>query len=298
LIQAKAQRFIRWVAFAMWLLVTLELFTLRETVLTEIKTVLTAEIAIGSLSISASDVLLFFALVWAAFLISRFVRFALEEDVYPRFPMAHGIPYAISTILNYLILLVGFFLAVGAAGFDLTRFTVLVGAFGVGIGFGLQNIFNNFVSGLILLFERPVKIGDEIKIADASGTVRRIGIRASIVRQWDNSEIIVPNSKLISENVQNWSRSPRGRRGIEIPVSVARGTDPGLVTQLITRVAADHPLVAEKPEPQVSLVDFTTLALNFRLRAWATDPGKKSQVASELVIAVSQALAKNDIAVS
>src|SRR5262245_472903 len=91
--------------------------------------------------------------------------------------LEHGIPYAISTIVNYLILLLGFFFAVSAAGFDLTRIAALVGAFGMGIGLGLQNIFNNFISGLILLFERPVNIGDEIKIGESSGVVRRIGIR-------------------------------------------------------------------------------------------------------------------------
>ena len=295
-IQEKAQKFIRWIAFVLWLLITLEFFTLRETVFRELKNILTAELSLGSLSISAIDVLLFFAVVWAAFLISRFVRFALEEDVFPRFSLDHGIPYAISTILNYVILLVGFFFAVGAAGFDLTRFTVLVGAFGVGIGFGLQNIFNNFVSGLILLFERPVNIGDEIMIEDATGTVRRIGIRASVIRQWDNSEIIVPNSKLISENVKNWTRSTR-KRGIEVLVRVAHGTDTQLVTELLAKVAAKHPLVAENPAPQVLLTDFGALELNFKLRAWATDFNKSTQITSELAMAVSQKLAENNIAV-
>lgn len=297
IIQQKANKITRWIASALWLVIALELFTLRESVFSRIRALLTTEMNVGSLSISAGDVLLFFALVWAAFLISRLVRFALEEDVYPRFSLAHGIPYAISTILNYVILLVGFFFAVGAAGFDLTRFTVLVGAFGVGIGFGLQNIFNNFVSGLILLFERPVKIGDEIRIEDATGTVRRIGIRASVIGQWDNSEIIVPNSKLISENVKNWTRSTR-KRGLEIPISVAHGADTRLVTELLTRVAAAHPLVAQKPEPQVLLNDVGTSALNFKLRAWATDSSKTNHIASELAMAVSQTLTENNIAVS
>ncbi|HEX6127312.1 MAG TPA: mechanosensitive ion channel domain-containing protein [Pyrinomonadaceae bacterium] len=298
MIQRKMQKFIRWIAAWLWLVVTLEFFTLREPFFSRIKALLTTEVNVGSLNISAGDVLLFFVLVWAAFLLSRFIRFALEEDVYPRFSLAHGIPYAVSTILNYVILLVGFFFAVGAAGFDLTRFTVLVGAFGVGIGFGLQNIFNNFVSGLILLFERPVKIGDEIRIQDATGTVRRIGIRASVIRQWDNSEIIVPNSKLISENVKNWTRSTRSKRGVEVLVSVAQGTDTGIVTELLKGVAAAHPLVAEKPEPQVLLSDVGAATLNFKLRAWATEFNKTTQISSELAMAISRALAEKEIAVS
>lgn len=296
-IQEKAQKFIRVVAFVLWLFATLEFFTLRQTVFEQARAIMTADLNLGSLSISAFDVLLFFFVVWAAFLLSRFIRFALEEDVYPRFSLAHGIPYAISTIINYIILLIGFFFAVGAAGFDLTRFTVLVGAFGVGIGFGLQNIFNNFVSGLILLFERPVKIGDEIKVdGEASGTVRRIGIRASRIRLWDNSEIIVPNSKLISENVKNWSSYAR-KRGIEIPVSVAHGTDANLVIELLTEAARAHPLVTEKPAPQVLLSDIASPALNFKLRAWTAQADKTSRITSELTADISRKLTENNIEV-
>jgi small-conductance mechanosensitive channel len=248
------------------------------------------------LSISAWDLLLFFAVVWAAFLLSRFVRFALEEDVYPRFSVEHGIPYAVSTIVNYVILLVGFFFAVAAAGFDLTQFTILAGAFGVGIGFGLQNIVNNFVSGLILLFERPVKIGDEIKIGDASGTIQRIGIRASLIKQWDNSEIIVPNSKLISENVTNWTFSAR-KRGIEIPVSITPGAEPRTVIELLEKVAAAHPLVAKNPSPQVLLSEIGAPSLNFKLRVLTKHFDKTNQISTELAIAVSETLAANNIAV-
>lgn len=295
-IQEKLKKFIFFVAFLLWLLITLESFTLRDAVFSEARALLTAKLNIGSLSISAGDVILFFLVVWAAFKLSRFIRFALEEDVYPRFTLAHGIPYAISTIINYLILLLGFFFAVGAAGLDLTRLTVLVGAFGVGIGFGLQNIFNNFVSGLILLFERPVKVGDDIKIGDDSGVVRRIGIRASRIRQWDNSEIIVPNSKLISENVKNNS-FPSRKRGIEIPVSVSHTTDTELITKLLKQVARENPDVAERPEPQVILREIVTPTLNFKLRVWTTQTESTLKIAGELAIAISRKLSENNIEV-
>src|SRR6202043_2279753 len=127
-----------------------------------------------------------------AFLVSKFLRFLLEEDVYQHFRLERGLPYAISTMLHYSILLVGFFVALGALGIDLTKITILAGAFSVGIGFGLQNVINNFVSGLILLFERPIKIGDVIKVSGVVGEVRRIGIRASVIRSADGSEVIVP----------------------------------------------------------------------------------------------------------
>src|SRR5215471_12693137 len=296
-IQGKARKFIRWVVFALWLLLSLGAFNVRRPLFRAAKAALTAKLTLGSLNISAGDVLLFFAVVWAAFLLSRFIRFALEEDVYPRLTLEHGIPYAISTIVNYLILLLGFFFAVSAAGFDLTRITVLVGAFGVGIGFGLQNIFNNFISGLILLFERPVNIGDEIKIGESSGVVRRIGIRASRIRQWDNSEIIVPNSKLISETVKNGSFALQ-KRGIEIPVSVAHVADVNVVINLLTEVARANPLVAEKPEPQVILSEIVSPSLNFKLRVWTSHAGEGVRLTGELAVAISQRLAENNVVVS
>ena len=267
MMQERARKVVRFIAFILWLLSALEFFTLREIVFGQARAILTAELNVGSLSISAGDVLLFFVVVWAAFLVSRFVRFVLNEDVFPRLSLGHGIPYAVSTILNYLILLIGFFFAV-----------------------------NNFVSGLILLFERPVKVGDEIKIGEATGTIRRIGIRASRMRQWDNSEIIVPNSKLISENVKNWSHSGR-KRGVEISVSVAHGADANQVIELLSATARAHPLVVEKPAPQVLLSEIVSPALNFKLRAWTTDYDKTTQIASDLAVAVSKKLSENNIEV-
>lgn len=297
LIQRRLRKYLRWLAIGLWALIALELLTLREFVLQSVKAFLTAELSWGSLNISLGNVLLFALTVWAAFALARFVRFALEEDVYPRIELERGLPYAISTVLNYTILLIGFFLAVAAAGFDLTRFTILVGAFGVGIGFGLQNIINNFVSGLILLFERPVKVGDVIQIADATGTVQSIGIRASIVRVWDNSEIIVPNSKLIADSVTNWTFSSR-QRGIEIPISAARAAEPQRVLELLREIAAAHPLVADAPAPQTLFDETTADALKFRLRAWTNDFSQALKIRSDLVAAINEKFAENNILIS
>ena len=278
-------------AVALWITSALESFSLRRAVFRDARALLTTDLSVGSLAISAADVLLFVLVVWIAFAVSRLLRFALEEDVFPRVSLARGVPYAISTIVNYAVLLLGFFFAVSAAGLDLTRVTVLVGAFGVGIGFGLQTIFNNFISGLILLFERPIEVGDEIRIGDASGTVRRIGIRASRIRQWDNAEVIVPNSRLISENVKNWTLSSR-RRGIEIPVSVDRSVGTGRVIEVLTRVAVAHPSVSAEPVPQVLLGDIAPPpTLQYRLRVWTEQSGQATRIASELAIAIGEALA-------
>ena len=296
LIQNRLRKFLRFVAIVLWAILTLDFLSLREPIFEWVKGVLTAKLTLGSLSISAGDILLFIATVWAAFLLARFINFVLEEDVYPRFSLERGIPYAISTILRYVILLLGFLFAVAAVGFDLTKFTILAGAFGVGIGFGLQNIINNFVSGIILLFERPVKVGDSVQINDATGIVRRIGIRASLVQTWDDAEIIVPNSKLISDSVTNWTFSSL-QRGIEIPIGVDYGTDPRIVIELLEKTVAKHPLVAENPSPKVLFTEFGADSLNFKVRAWTTHGDQWVGIRSDLAVAVNEALAENKIIV-
>src|SRR5687768_10294437 len=154
-----------------------------------------------------------------------------------------------------------------AIGLDMTKFTILAGAFTVGVGFGLQNIFNNFVSGMILLFERPVQVGDVIQIEDVSGVVERIGIRASIVRTSNGSEVIVPNGKLISERLINWTFSDR-QRGIEVGVSVVLGSDPARVIAVLERVAGEHPKVMKQPPPNALLTRLGPDWMGFELRAY------------------------------
>jgi hypothetical protein len=176
-------------------------------------------------------VLVFVATVWAAFAVSRFLRFLLDEDIYYHWHLAQGVPQAISTIVHYAILLIGFFVGLAVLGVDLTKVTILAGAFTVGVGFGLQTVVNNFVCELILLFERPIKVGDIIQIDTDIGEVRRIGIRACAIRTRDGSEIIVPNGTIISNKVTNWTLSDR-YRAIEVSVTVARGPAPQRVIEV------------------------------------------------------------------
>ena len=180
---------------------------------------------------------------------STFIRFVLREDVYPHTRLTRGMSYAISSLLNYVIVALGFLLALGALGLDLTKVTVLAGAFGVGIGFGLQSVVNNFVSGLILLFERPVHVGDIIEVGDISGEVSRIGIRASTLRTWQGAEIIVPNAQLVTDQVTNWTLSDRTRR-IDLPVGVDYGSAPDKVVEVLEAVARAHPQIMQTPRPR------------------------------------------------
>ena len=166
-------------AFLIWVSRFLALIGLQDEMLSLLTSILYARLERGSISISLVDVLAFVITVWIASLLSSFIRFALQEDVFPRMRVAPGSSYAISSLLHYVILALGVVVGLGVMGVNLTSVSVLAGAFGVGIGFGLQSVVNNFISGLILLFERPVHVGDTIEVGDLQGEIRHIGIRAS-----------------------------------------------------------------------------------------------------------------------
>jgi len=297
MIQRRTSRLLEFLAFLFWLSLLLNFFGLLTPVVAATESALNANLRIGSFNITLGDILVALIAVWVSFLVSKFVRFLLEEDVYDHLHLASGIPYAISTMLHYAILVLGFLVALSALGIDLTKLTILIGAFTVGIGFGLQNIINNFVSGLILLFERPIKIGDVIEVGGNMGEVRRIGIRASVIRTLDGSEIIVPNGSFISGQVTNWTFSDR-QRAVEVSVNVAGDTDPRRVTELLKRTAAAHPDVAREPSPQVYVTSFTAGAVTYQLRAWTDRQEDWAQLRSDLSLAVKDALARETIAIT
>jgi small-conductance mechanosensitive channel len=296
MIQRRTCRVLEVLAFLFWLNLLLSFFGLRDPLIATIETALNANLAIGSFNITLGSILAALITVWASFQVSKFLRFVLEEDVYHHLKLARGIPYAISTMLHYVILVLGFFLALGALGIDLTKLTILVGAFTVGIGFGLQNIINNFVSGLILLFERPIKVGDVIDVGGNVGEVSRIGIRASVIRTADGSEIIVPNGSLISSQVTNWTFSDR-TRAVEVTINVVGGVDPQRVIELLKSTATSHPGVAKEPPPQVYVTNFSAGAVTFQLRAWTDRHEDWTQLRSDLSLALNEALVREKIAI-
>ena len=208
--------------------------------------------------------------------------------------LPRGVPFALSTLLHYLILVFGFFVALGVLGVDLTKATILAGALGVGVGFGLQNVVNNFVSGLILLFERPVQVGDTVVIDDVTGEVQHIGIRSCVVRTWDGAEVILPNALFISDPVTNWTLSNRLRR-ITLAVGVAYGSDPAVVTELLRTVAAAYPGVLAFPEPLALFTGFGDSALNFQLRVWTDRSDSWVAVQSDLYLAIYKTLVEAGI---
>ncbi len=222
-VQANGARLVNLGGIALWAALTLMGFGLWEAFTRAARAAWSFELAYGSLAVSLGDVLTFALTIWAAIGLARLTRFVLEGDVLAHFDTQRGVAHAVARTAQYLVLLLGFFAAAAAAGIDMNRFAILAGAFGVGIGFGLQNIVNNFVSGLILLYERPIQVGDTIEVGGVFGDVERIGMRSSTVRTWEGAEVIVPNATLISERVTNWTLSDRTRR-IDVRVGVAYGS--------------------------------------------------------------------------
>ncbi|MCH6573621.1 MAG: mechanosensitive ion channel family protein [Bacteroidetes bacterium] len=210
-------------------------------------------------------VLLLFLLIF----ISKRIRNWLVHTVLAKSTLDLGTRTAIGTITRYAIILIGLMIILQSVGIDLSTLTVLAGALGVGIGFGLQNVTNNFVSGIIILFERPIKVGDRIEVGNISGDVVRISMRATTVLTNDNISVIVPNSEFISSQVINWSHNDRNVR-FNIPVGVSYKEDPQKVKELLLSVADDNTAVLKEPLPDVIFDEFGDSSLNFILRVWTT----------------------------
>ena len=281
-------RLIRVVTVIGWAAMTLQGFGAFDATVEGLKEAVDSKISIGDFSVSPGDILIFFIVVWLTFKISQLLRFVLEVDVLQHLDLPRGVPGAITRVTHYALVVLGVMIGASAAGLDFSRINLIVGALGVGIGFGLQNVVNNFVSGLILLFERPIRVGDKIQLAELFGTVKNIGMRASIVRTFQGAEVIVPNANLISAEVINWTLSD-DRRRMELPVGVTYGTDPENVINILVEVAKEHPDVMSDPEPAALFRGFGDSSLDFQLRAWTR--GDFVQVSSDLLVAVNCALA-------
>jgi small-conductance mechanosensitive channel len=227
-------------------------------------------------------VLFSFLLVYLAAKINKVVTYHLLAGSH----IELGVRIAVGTIVKYVVVTVGILIILQTAGINLSSITILFGALGVGIGFGLQNITNNFVSGLIILFERPIKVGDRIEVSGVAGDVVDISMRATTIITNDNISIIVPNSEFISSTVINWSHTDRNIR-FNFPVGVSYREDPRQIRELLLEIALDNPGVSKDPKPDVLFSGFGDSALNFNLRVWTSEyinrPGVlKSQLYYEI----------------
>ena len=218
----------------------------------------------------------------------------LQTQLYPKFEIDVGLQHAISTFVKYIIIGTGIFLALDNIGFDLSVITAMAAVLMVGIGFGLQNIANNFISGLIILFERPIKVGDFIAVGDVLGQVKSVSARSTTVVTRDNISIIVPNADFLSNTVTNWSYGDLKTR-IHIEVSVAYGSDTELVRDILLETAAAHPQVLKKPAPEVWFREFGDSSLNFTLLIWTREPHLHDVIRSDLNFAIDKAFRQQGV---
>ena len=235
--------------------------------------------------VTLSSILVFIIILALFLIVSRILRRTLFLRILGRFSLDRGIQYTMIRLSHYLIMITGLVVAFQFVGIDLSGLAVIFGLLSVGIGFGLQAITSNFVAGLILLFERPVRVGDRVTVGGTEGNVTAINIRATTIRSLNNISIIVPNSEFVSSNVINWSHGdPKIRLDIEVGVSY--GSDLELVLKALREVAVEHPRVLDKPEPEVLLASFGDSSWNMVLRAWIEDPKRHPVTRSEINCAI------------
>jgi small-conductance mechanosensitive channel len=258
-------------ASLLWLNIDLYLFTARDAVVEAIRGALEYPIGFGKVHITLGGTLSLFFVLLLGYAVANIAMFILEEILLPRLSLRGGLAYAISRVTYYVLLVSIFFAAVTNAGVELNKFTMITGAVGLGVGFGLQNIVNNFASGLIILFERPFRVGDTVEVGGVVGVVKRIGARSSTLLTFQYAEVILPNSNLVSNQVTNWTLTS-ARRRVEVPVGVAYGTDPELALKLLIEVAASNPRILKDPRPEAFFLGFGESALNLELRFWAAQP--------------------------
>ena len=280
-------------SFFLWLDAMARLLTIYDSVVGYVTQVLSYPIGFQRVHITLGNILSFLFILIVGYALANLLAFALRKLLLPRFPLQRGLPFTISKVTYYVLLVFVFLAALANAGMELNKFTLVTGALGVGVGFGLQNIVNNFASGLILLFERPIRVGDTVEMKGLAGIVKRIGARSSTIQTGEDAEVIVPNSNLISNEVINWTLSSVRRR-VGIPVGVAYGTEPERVLSLLIEVAAAHSGVTRNPKPEAYFVGFGDSALNFELRFW-TYQEDWFRLKSDVAVGLTKALREANI---
>jgi len=244
---------------------------------------------IGGLKFSPATILFALALFALGYTITVALRSWLNNRYLPTTGLDIGVSNSISTVMGYVGFVLAAVLAVSAAGFDLSNLAIVAGALSLGIGFGLQSIVNNFVSGLILLAERPMKAGDWVVTTGGEGTVRKISVRSTEIETFERATIIVPNSTLITDPVTNWTHGNKLGR-IAIAIGVGYDSDPEEVKEILLKCASEHPRVLGIPQPSVFFMDFGASSLDFQVRCFLSDINYMLSVQSELRFAILKAL--------
>lgn len=281
------------------LLYIVENWSISQTFVSQAVSLLTEGFTIGQIAIAPGRIFMGVFIFFLCWTLSIGAKTLIKENLESNSNLPPSTRDTTVTITGYLGFILALLLGSGAAGVSFTSLTVIAGALSVGIGFGLQNIVNNFVSGLILIFERPIQRGDWIAVGTTEGYVTEISVRSTVIRTFDRAEVIVPNSELISGQVTNWMLSDRKGR-VKIPIGVAYGSDTDLVKRLLLEVAYAHPEVittGENLEPQVLFMEFADSSLNFELRCFINEIDKRLLCRSDLNFAIDKIFRQHDIVI-
>ncbi len=257
--------------------------------------VLKALLTLGTLPITPVFLIKTAVFLFLLRMVSGMCRRFMQERVLVRTTLTAGQQYAFAQISSYLVFLLGLLIGLQWAGVDLSSLVILGGAIGIGLGFGLQNIANNFVSGIILLMERPIQVGDRVEVGSTNGDVVKIAARSTWIRTNDNVVMIIPNSEFINNRVTNWTANDRQIR-FPIPVGVSYASNPEMVRNVLLSVASDHPDVLTVPPPEVLFTGFGDSALNFELRVWTVTRVQYPRIlSSELYFSIFRAFREQGI---
>lgn len=253
---------------------------------------------INQTPIVVSKLVIAFLLLIVGFILSKFISRRVEKTILPRLKVQPGAASAIQSILYYMMLTIAVVLALQIAGVPLTVFTIFGGALALGIGFGSQNVVSNFISGLILLIERPIQVNDLVTVQDETGTVTKIGARATKIYSYTGTTFIVPNSKLLENSVINWNL-PTKKLRIIIGVGVAYGSDTTLVKKILEQVLEDHTRVLESPENRALFVDFGNSSLDFEAHFWIVPRSTldRRQIESDIRLKIDELFRENNITI-
>lgn len=249
---------------------------------------------VSNTPVTVASILIFLLLITIFIVVGIWVRRNLNRRILKRFKVDEGTSYTLSRISQYIIITIGVLISFNFVGINLSSLTVIFGLLSVGIGFGLQNITSNFISGLIILFERPIGVGDRVVVSDIEGDVTEINIRSTMVRTVNNIYIIVPNSEFVSKDVINYSHGDPSYR-LDVDVGVSYGSDLDVVLKALKEVADENKSVMEDPEPEVHLIEFGESSWNMQLRAWIPDVKHYPKVRNELNQSIIRTFRKYDV---
>jgi len=295
-VELRLRYILTFIATIFWFVNLTQNLNIYEATYNFIQDFLDKEQKVGNTSFTLGSIAIFFVVIWFSNMLQKYIGYFFgdtDNDVMPEKKTKLGTSIL---LIRLLILTVGFFLAILASGIPLDRVTIIIGALGVGIGLGLQNIVNNLVSGVILAIERPIQVGDIIEISSNTGRVKEIGIRSTRIITPDGAEVIVPNGDMLSQKLINWTLSNSHAR-VELTLKLANGSDAGKVKELILPILANNKDIMPKPEPQVIIQNISQSGADLKLLFWADDINKLDQIKSDTLSSIYTGCNKENITI-